>query len=136
MLDLFKKKSLPQKRRGLRNKIKHIERTTTWPNRRLAAKLSRYRQKYADLGIELWESIPSYGLDTTASVILNEDGKQLSIHQLGDYILGGPDSTEGLTAEEHGITYQYRDGTKVFIKTGTGELITNPGDYEEIEGYE
>jgi hypothetical protein len=129
----FKKKSIVQQRKELRTKIGNLERNTKWPNRRKAATLSRYRQRYVDLGVELWQSIPFSGLDLTGAVVVNEEGERVNRYELGGYL--GPNSDESFLKAETATIVIYKDGKRLEQRVPPGEEV-DPGDYEEIEGFE
>jgi hypothetical protein len=133
MLEIFtKKKSLAERRKALRAKIKHIEENTKWPNKRKAAKVSRYRRDLEELGRLLYARIPLTGLDVTGYTIVNDDGERINVHNLGGYVLGGPDSNESFLKAELATRPVYRNGVRFLEPIPSGEEL-DPGDYEEID---
>lgn len=138
----MKADKLVAKRKTLRKKLRksgwHFLLGNT-PN----PKQRKWIVEYNRLGEKLWEErFPNqwldapFGGDMTATTIVDEKGERKSIHELGKYILGGPNSEKEFLKADLATKPIYRNGVRFEEKIKPGIVIDDPGDYEEIEGYE
>lgn len=94
-------------RKSLRKKIRDIERNTKWPNKRKAARVSRYRARYETLGFEMVSLIPFGGQDLTGvTKYLNDNGEPITKEEYLKIVTnlrskgGIPSISDGLRVEE------------------------------------